>query len=169
MLLSLLPTGGCADVSADHMLLDRFFAASRLLDRTQLSRYATVVFEPNSDGIVTYFTVVSASEAGQPTILRSAIDPRISVVVERSLLDPLAPSDTAPGTQPPAARLDPRPMSAASSVTLTTRHVIVRASVRSPAGALSQRQLEVTLMRAEAAVSPPRRGRWIVTAVADRR
>ena len=48
----------CLASGSDHQLLDRFFAASRLRDRTALARLATVVFEPARDGIVTDFSVL---------------------------------------------------------------------------------------------------------------
>lgn len=55
-------TGACLTSGADHQLLDRFFAASRLRDRTALARLATVTFEPNIDGIVTGFSIESARD-----------------------------------------------------------------------------------------------------------
>ena len=45
--------------SADErILLNQFFAASRLRDLTALRNVATVVFEPATDGIVTRFELV---------------------------------------------------------------------------------------------------------------
>lgn len=133
------------------MLLDRYFAASRLLDRTQLARFATVVFEPTQDGIVTRFAVVSASDASEPAAIAEA-DATTSRVVELSLA-----ADAAPESRPPIR------------VSLRTRHVGVDATVRSPSGMLSQRRLDVTLHSAEALDPPRRRGRWIVTGVTERR
>jgi len=68
--VSLLAIVLAACSSADErILLNQFFAASRLRDLTALRNVATVVFEPTTDGIVTSFellsvTVVPAS-AGQ--------------------------------------------------------------------------------------------------------
>ena len=42
---------------AEQALLTQFFAASRLRDLTALQNFATVVFEPAIDGIVTSFDV----------------------------------------------------------------------------------------------------------------
>jgi hypothetical protein len=50
--------------AAEHTLLAQFFAASRLRDLTALSRYASVVFEPNRDGIVTSFEIMRVTERG---------------------------------------------------------------------------------------------------------
>ena len=52
---------GCGG-AAEHTLLTQFFAASRLRDLTALHRYATVVFEPASDGIVTSFEIQRVSK-----------------------------------------------------------------------------------------------------------
>ena len=48
---------GCS-VPQERSLLDRFFTASRLRDKTALSNFATVVFEPLEQGIITDFEVV---------------------------------------------------------------------------------------------------------------
>ncbi|HEY6211858.1 MAG TPA: hypothetical protein VIW45_06215 [Vicinamibacterales bacterium] len=57
-----LVASACA--GPEQPLLDRFFAASRLRDRTQLQAIATVVFEPRERGIVTKFTVVRVDASG---------------------------------------------------------------------------------------------------------
>lgn len=150
-LLSLLPGGGCVDAGADHLLLDRYFSASRLLDRTELARFATVAFEPGRDGIVTRFAVVFASEASAPAVLAEA-DVVTSRIVELSLADDEALESLLP-----------------SRVIVTTRHVGVDATVRAPSGVLLPRRLDVTVQRAEASDPPRHRGRWIVTAVTERR
>ena len=68
-LLTLLTLAPAACSSADErILLNQFFAASRLRDLTALRNVATVVFEPATDGIVTGFelldvTVTRASRA----------------------------------------------------------------------------------------------------------
>ena len=152
VMASILSTAGCADAGADHMLLERFFAASRLLDRTELARFATVVFEPGRDGIVVQFTVVSASEFGEPAS-STTVDDRRAQIIELSLADPTSLDATLP----------------TRGATLTTRHVTVAARVRSPAGSVSPQMLDVTLQRAEAPQPARRPGRWIVTAVSLRR
>lgn len=140
---------GCADAGAERLLLERFFAASRLLDRTDLARYATTVFEPTTDGIVVRFRILSSAAGGAvaPTAVPDDLRRRI---VELSLVDPTSPA--------------PPPVDAA----LFTRRVSAAATVRSPAGDVSQRTLEVTLQRAVAAGAGSRRGRWIVTEVRAR-
>jgi hypothetical protein len=77
--VSLLTIVLAACSSADErILLNQFFAASRLRDLTALRNVATVVFEPATEGIVTSFellgvTVVRASE-GQALSEEVAID-----------------------------------------------------------------------------------------------
>lgn len=89
---------------AERALLDRFFDASRLRDKTLLSSFATVIFEPLEDGIVTTFEIVrispeEASGAGESAILTKqvtieapvrqpdgrTVEKRIVVTIERPL------------------------------------------------------------------------------------
>jgi hypothetical protein len=49
----------------EQPLLERFFAASRLRDKTALSGMATVIFEPLDQGIVTAFDIVSVTPEEQ--------------------------------------------------------------------------------------------------------
>ena len=53
-------TSACA--GPERPLLDQFFAASRLRDRTALQSIATVIFEPRERGIVTTFDVLKVEE-----------------------------------------------------------------------------------------------------------
>ena len=79
----------CLASGTDHQLLDRFFAASRLRDRTALARLATVVFEPARDGIVDDFSVVrtTAINADQRQLtVRVTVRPFGHSTTERTLL-----------------------------------------------------------------------------------
>ena len=62
---------GCS-VPQERSVLDRFFNASRLRDKTALSSFATIVFEPLEQGIITDFDVLRVSpeqdDAKQVTI-----------------------------------------------------------------------------------------------------
>lgn len=53
---------GCF-VPQERSILDRFFSASRLRDKTALASIATVIFEPLEQGIVTRFEVLGVSAA----------------------------------------------------------------------------------------------------------
>ena len=55
MLVALL-AAGCA-YGSEQLLLEQFFQASRLRDRTALQHVATVIFEPLEQGAVTDFTI----------------------------------------------------------------------------------------------------------------
>ena len=52
---------GCSG-GAEQKILDDFFRAARLRDNTTLGNFATVSFDPRTDGSVQKFTVVSVSE-----------------------------------------------------------------------------------------------------------
>ena len=60
--IALIVLGACVSHGREQVLLDRFFAASRLRDRTALQQVATVIFEPREQGIVTTFTMISVSD-----------------------------------------------------------------------------------------------------------
>ena len=48
------------------MLLDQFFSASRLRDRTALQKIATVILEPLEQGTVTTFTITNVVDLEGP-------------------------------------------------------------------------------------------------------
>jgi len=48
-------------VPQERSVLDRFFSASRLRDKTALSNFATVVFEPLEQGIIIDFEIIRVS------------------------------------------------------------------------------------------------------------
>jgi hypothetical protein len=50
-------------VPAEHVIVSDFFAASRLRDLTALSRFATTVFEPLEQGIVSDFEIRAIAAA----------------------------------------------------------------------------------------------------------
>ena len=52
---------GCSG-GAEQKVLDDFFRASRMRDNTTLGNFATVSFDPRTDGVVQKFSVVSMSE-----------------------------------------------------------------------------------------------------------
>ncbi len=51
---------GCSS-SAEQTILNEFFAASRLRDKTALQNVATVSFEPNVRGIITSFAITKVT------------------------------------------------------------------------------------------------------------
>jgi hypothetical protein len=51
---------GCSPV-AEQLILNQFFNASRLRDRTALQDFATVSFEPSTQGIVTDYEISSVT------------------------------------------------------------------------------------------------------------
>lgn len=55
-------TTACA--GPERPLLDQFFAASRLRDRTALQKISTVIFEPRERGIITTFDVIRVTRNG---------------------------------------------------------------------------------------------------------
>jgi hypothetical protein len=55
--LLLVLVAACVRHGAEQLLLDQFFSASRLRDRTALQKIATVILEPLEHGAVTTFTI----------------------------------------------------------------------------------------------------------------
>jgi hypothetical protein len=139
----------CA-VASDRMLLDQFFAASRLRDRTALARFATVVFEPRTDGIVQKFVVLKAAPERQVDEGRSSGQPaglpdERQRVISLSLADPTDPLD----------------LSALQTV-LLEKTVTVSARIDPGDGTPVTRSIVLTLQRARLEHARGRLGRWIV-------
>lgn len=62
---------GCSG-GAEEKVLDDFFRASRMRDNTTLGNFATVSFDPRTDGVVQSFKVVSVSdERTRPLALKT--------------------------------------------------------------------------------------------------
>lgn len=61
LLIATLSLGGCA-VPAEQPMLEQFFAASRLRDKTALQAFSTVTFEPRDQGIVRTFSIARVSD-----------------------------------------------------------------------------------------------------------
>ncbi len=55
--LLLVLAAACVRHGAEQLLLDQFFNASRLRDRTALQKISTVILEPLEQGAVTTFTI----------------------------------------------------------------------------------------------------------------
>ena len=56
--LLLVLVAGCVRHGSERLLLDQFFNASRLRDRTALQKISTVLLEPLDQGAVTTFTII---------------------------------------------------------------------------------------------------------------
>lgn len=142
--------GWCCAVAPEYLLLERYFAASRLRDRTALARFATVVFEPHINGTVSTFEILAVTPERPSAISGMAGGGGGMAEAQRiaamSLADPLHPADTT-----------------TANVALTLREVTVRAEVRSPDGITKTEQLVVVVQRARADGGEVRQGTWVVT------
>jgi hypothetical protein len=139
----------CA-TAAERALLDQFFAASRLRDRTALARFAIVVFEPRTDGIVAEFIVQGATPARQlddrrPSDRPIALTGERQRVVSLSLADPTNPVDL---TRSPTV--------------FEEKEVTVAARVGLADGTETTRSIVLTLQRARITAGEAQTGRWIV-------
>ena len=56
----------CARHGAEHVVLEQFFNASRLRDRTALQKISTVIFEPLQQGTITAFTIRNVADVEGP-------------------------------------------------------------------------------------------------------
>ena len=105
--MGLLTLVGCGPV-AERTLIEQFFAASRLRDLTALSKVATVVFEPATDGIVTSFDIVevaAGSSSDLKTVLISApvrlpdgreVVKRFALTVQRGMITAISERPASP-------------------------------------------------------------------------
>lgn len=142
--------GWCCTVAPEYLLLERYFAASRLRDRTALSRFATAVFEPHINGTVSTFEILAvtperpSADGGTTGGLGGMADAQR--IAAMSLADPLHPVDTT-----------------AANVALTLREVTVSAEVRSPDGITRTERIVVVVQRARVEGGEARQGGWVVT------
>ena len=136
---------------AEHPILTQFFAASRLRDRTALATFATVAFEPNSDGIVNTFSITSVTVEQREPLTREALARR-QPVIALSVADPRNPVDATK-----------------HEGDLVSKDVTIEAPVRLPGGQTVEKTLVITMQRAELRGGRSITGRWIITGVRDAR
>lgn len=86
-----LAAPACLAQDRDRRLIDQFFAASRLRDRTALARFATVVFEPARDGIVEAFDIIARTPEGDVSI-RARVRLASGVSEERAFVVSIRPA-----------------------------------------------------------------------------
>jgi hypothetical protein len=80
LLLSAAAVAAACSVPAEQPIVADFFAASRLRDMTALARFATVVFEPREQGVVTSFEIERVSPE------RASGDTRVKEVLVRAVV-----------------------------------------------------------------------------------
>jgi hypothetical protein len=137
-------------VASERALLDQFFAASRLRDRTALARFSTVVFEPLTDGIVEEFVVLSATperqiDESQPSDRMTGGAGERQRIINLSLIDPIDP-------------IDPRQ----HQTVFLEKDVTVSARLALADGTDATRSIVLRLQRARVEHDRVRTGRWIV-------
>ena len=140
--------------AAEEPILSQFFAASRLRDHTALQHFATVSFEPHSQGIVTTFEITNVSPAQHTPLdintLAHVHDAAKKDVVELSVEDPRNPVDL-------------RKYNGA----LVSKEVTISAPVKSPGGQTSQKTFIVRMERAILKGDTELAGRWIITGIKE--
>lgn len=146
----LLTSLACGDGGADYLLFERFFAASRLRDRTALARFSTVVFEPHVDGIVVRFEILG-SGAAQP---EPSLDPMTQDAVRDQVLRLSLDEPVAAGL--PATT---------SAAVVVSREITIGAIVRARDGTATRRTLRARVQRAQTTGPSARIGRWVVTSI----
>ena len=72
---------GCARHGSEQVLLDQFFNASRLRDRTALQKISTVILEPLEQGAVTTFTITNVVDLEGPSGLIQSKQVNVSAPV----------------------------------------------------------------------------------------
>jgi hypothetical protein len=86
MVLVAMLAAGCAPV--EQSVVDRFFGASRLRDKTALGSVSTVIFEPLEHGIVTRFEivrVVPATEMSKMVVVEAPVKRPDGRVVQETI------------------------------------------------------------------------------------
>jgi hypothetical protein len=153
----------CAD-RPERPILGQFFASSRLGDLTALGGFATVWFDPRTDGIVDRFEITRVDPERRRPLPPG--DRLIELSLDRASLEG-APRRGREKDRAGASEAFAGACEAAS------KEVTIAASVRLPRGRLEQRTLIVTMERAIGFPKPPDMaaagssgavtGRWIIT------
>ena len=138
----------CARHGSERVLLEQFFGASRLRDKTALQAFATVPFEPHVQGTVTTFTIVRVSPDEQKPLSMRESERRIAAI---SVGDPRQPIDASK-----------------YAGEMVSKEVTIQAPVRLPNGQTAQKILNVILQRVILKGDRDIVGRWIVTGFAVR-
>ena len=87
----------CGLVSPEEQTLLRFFEAARTLDRTEIAKYATVGFNPRSEGVVQTFTVTAIGperEAAKDITIEAIVRDPDGTTVRRGLRVTLQKTET---------------------------------------------------------------------------
>ena len=84
-------------VRPERSILDQFFNASRLRDRTAASKFSTVILEPLDQGIVTDYTIAGVAEQGatKTVTVAAKVKKRDGRVVPETLLVLMQRADAA--------------------------------------------------------------------------
>lgn len=92
MLLAIAALAACGH-PAERALVDQFFSASRLRDRTAAQSVATVFFDPKDQGLVREFTirnVTSEEESGgvvsKNVTIRASVESLDGVTAEKTIV-----------------------------------------------------------------------------------
>jgi hypothetical protein len=140
VVFAILIHGACAG-SAEQIVLERFFDASRLRDTTHLRTLATVIFEPRKSGTV------------------------LDLTVSQITRQPVRPVNDASGREVVAISLEGAAGAtrAVDAREIEVEEVTALASVRGPDGLVKSATLIVELERAVLAGQSHLVGRWVVT------
>jgi hypothetical protein len=96
--------------STERVLLDRFFAASRLRDLTALRNFSTVVFEPASDGIITNYEITGIDARGAVKVVSISapvkmfdgrtVTKTFAITIAAGMVTAISESGASPSTPP---------------------------------------------------------------------
>jgi hypothetical protein len=133
---------------AEQPLLNHFFAASRLRDRTALGDFSTVAFEPATHGIINTFSITKVTPEKRTPLTAESVVKASQPMIDLSLADARNRVDV------PKYDGD-----------LVSKDVTIDAPVKLPGGETVPKTLVVTMQRVELRGDRPFAGRWIVTSV----
>ena len=89
LVLLAIAAAGCRVLSQEEQLLTRFFETARLHDTTVLAKYATVTFNPRTEGVVRAFDVErveTVDDASKRVTIEAQVAATDGQMVERTLV-----------------------------------------------------------------------------------
>jgi len=135
---------GCS-WAPEEPILDQFFSASRLADRTSLANLTTVTFAPNQQGIVIAYDITTVTPEQ-----RSPFGTSEKTVVDLSI--------NGGPTHIDVSKYDGD---------LLSKDVSISAAVKLPTGQTQRKNLIVTMQRAVLKADKEIVGNWIITGIRD--
>jgi len=162
--LSTLTVAACSGGS-EQPVLNQFFSASRLRDKTALQSFARVAFEPRLQGTINRFVITSVTPEQRKPLKGRALAQEHDAAQAEGARSELASESS-------IVELSVEDQRNTIDITkydgnLVSKKITIAAPVKLPHGGTAQKTLIVTMQRAVLKGDKEITGRWIITRIKD--